>query len=88
MRAGKAEDGSKHSEACRKRIEAEMRREYGPRMKRAEDKHGHFEEEVRRAKEAIDKKVNKTARSGEGEQKQMMVIFKVMMVVFKGKVNI
>ena len=66
MRAGKAEDGSKHSEACRKRIEAEMRREHDPRIKRAEDKHTHFEEEVLRAKEAIDKKAKKAARSRRG----------------------
>ena len=66
MRAGKAEDGSKHSEACRKRIEAEMRREHDPRIKRAEDKHTHFEEEVLRAKEAIDKKAKKGSVSGCG----------------------
>ena len=63
MRAGKAEDGYKHSEACRKRIETEMRREHDPRTKRAEDKHIHFEEEVLRAKEAIDKKAKQAARS-------------------------
>ena len=66
MRAGKAEDGSKHSEACRRRIEAEMRRENDPRIKRAEDKHTHFEEEILRAKEAIDKKAKKAARSRRG----------------------
>jgi hypothetical protein len=32
MRAGKVEDGSKHSEQCRRRIEAEMRRENDPRI--------------------------------------------------------
>ena len=70
MRSGHAEDGSKHSEQCRKRIESEMRREEDPRIKRAEDKHTHFQEEVMQAKKAIDKRAAKAARTrrgGDGE---------------------
>ena len=39
MRNGQAEDGSKHSDKCRRRIENEMRREEDPRTKQSEDKH-------------------------------------------------
>ena len=70
MRSGHAEDGSKHSEQCRERIEGEMRREEDPRIKRAEDKHTHFQEEVMQAKTATDKRAAKAARTrrgGDGE---------------------
>ena len=50
VRSGKANDGSKHSEKCRIRIEAEMRREADPRVERAESKHTGFQEEVMRAR--------------------------------------
>ena len=59
LRAGRAEDVSKHSEQCRKRIDTEMRRENGPRVQRAEDKHTHFQEYIMKAQEALDKRAAK-----------------------------
>ena len=68
MRSGKADDGTKHSEKCRKRIETEMRRESDPRIKRAGDKHTEFEVEKMRAQEAIDARRSAEAtRQGGGE---------------------
>ena len=43
-----------------------MRREYDPRIQKSEDKHTHYEEELMRAKHAIDKKADKAARSRRG----------------------
>ena len=70
IRSGRAEDGSKHSEQCRKRIEAEMRREDDPIIKRAEDKHTYFQEDVMKAQKTIEKRAAKAARTrrgGDGE---------------------
>ena len=66
MRNGQAEDGSKHNEKCRRRIENEMRREGDPRVKQAEDKHTAFQEEMLKAKEAIDRRTRNAARSRRG----------------------
>ena len=69
MRSGKGEDGSKHSEKCRKRLEGEMRRGNDPRIKRAEDKYTVFEEEVMRAQESVDRTRSKdAARRGGGKE--------------------
>ena len=67
MRSGKgAEDGSTHSEKCRQRIETEMRRENDPRVKKAEDKHTEYQEEVMRAKAALDTKTRTAGATRRG----------------------
>jgi hypothetical protein len=69
MRTGKGEDGAKHSEKCRTRLEGEMRREHDPRIKRSEDTYTEYEEEVLRAQESIDRtRSADVARRGGGEE--------------------
>lgn len=43
-----------------------MKRENDPRIQKSEDKHTYYEEELMRAKHAIDKKADKAARSRRG----------------------
>ena len=68
MRQGNAIKGSKHSERCSQRIEAEMRRENDPRVKRAEDAYTDFEAEKMQAQEAINaRRATEATRRGGGE---------------------
>ena len=68
MRAGKADDGTKHSEKCRQRLETEMRRENDPMIETSEDKNTEFGADKMRAQEAIDaRRAAKAARRGGGE---------------------
>ena len=67
IRAGQGEDGAKHSEKCRQRLDGEMRRDNDPRINRSEDKYADLEEELLRAQESMNKKRSaEVARRGGG----------------------
>ena len=66
MRSGRADDGTKHSEKCRKRIENEMRRVDDPRIKQSEDRYTAYEEEIMRARNALHAKAQAAVHGRRG----------------------
>ena len=65
MRIGhNTEYGVERSEQFRLRLEGAMRREEDPRIKKAENKHTEFQEDVMNDKEAFTKKAVDTRRGG------------------------
>ena len=66
MRSGRADDGTKHNEKCRKRIENEMRTDNGPRIKQSEDRYTAYEEDIMRAKDAFHAKAQAAVHGRRG----------------------
>ena len=66
MRSGRADDGTKHNEKCRKRIENEMRKVNDPRIKQSEDRYTAYEEDIMRAKDALHAKAQAAVHGRRG----------------------